>query len=285
MPMNSILRKHRFAFLFLLPHLAGVIVFYLLPFLWGVVQSFHVNSGVGIGHYVNLLGNEAFRLAARNTLFLTLLTVPLLIIVSLAAALYVQSFVKSGSFLLHSIVFNYAIPTASIAYIWLLMFGNYGFVNTLFVDGLGLSRQNWLDGTLLYIPIISFFLVKYAAYPVLILIGGLQALPRSMYEAAEIDGASKYARFKYITLPLLVPEILFSAMLGFFFNFKIYKEAYAMFGAYPPKSIYLVQHFMNNHFIKLNMGTLTSSATIMTMIIAIIIYLLIRFNRSAYIKS
>lgn len=277
--------KKTIAFWLLIPHLAGVMVFYLIPFVWSVFQSFDTASGIGIENYIALFGNEAFRLAIGNTLLLTLFTVPLLIVVSLAVALYVHQFMKSGFLVLHAFVLNYAIPTASIAYVWTLLFGDFGFVNVWLGRFLGMPYHNWHDGILLYVPVVSFFLLRYAAYPIIIFIGGLQALPRPVYEAASIDGASRTKKFLYLTLPLLIPEILFIAILGFFFNFKMYKEAYALFGAYPPKVIYLVQHFMNNQFQKLNLDTLTASATVMALAIAVVIYLLIRMNRSAFFQS
>lgn len=285
MRMNRWLRKHKVALLLLFPHLAGVMVFYILPFLWGIVQSFVSGSTFSLSAYGILFANKAFQLAVRNTLLLTALTVPLLLAVSLAVALLVQRYARSGALLLHAFVINYAIPTASIAYVWMLLYEDFGFVNTWLNQLAGIPPRNWLDSALLYVPIISLFLAKYAAYPILLFLGGLQALPSDLYEAADMDGATGFQKFRYLTLPLLVPELLFVAVLGFFFNFKVYKEAYALFGSYPPKSIYLVQHFMNNHFQKLNLDLLTASASVMTVVIGTLIYLLIRLNRRAYFES
>jgi len=269
----------------LLPHLAGVMVFYLLPFGWGIVQSLRTASGFGLANYAHLFRNEAFRLAAVNTLTLALVTVPLLVGLSMAAALYAHRHLKSGFLLLHPVLINFAIPTASIAYMWTILFEDFGWVNVWVHRGFGVPHQNWLDGALLYVPIVSIFLFKYLAFPIFIFFGGRQSLPAELYEAASIDGASAFKKFWHLTVPLLTPEILFTAVLGFFYNFKIYKEAYVLFGAYPPKEAYLIQHFLNNQFQKVALDTLTAAAAVMAVAIGAVIYGLIRANRSAYFPS
>ncbi|MDI4647859.1 carbohydrate ABC transporter permease [Cohnella hashimotonis] len=200
----------------------------------------------------------------------------------MAVALSVHNAIRGSIWLLHSFVLYYAIPTASIAYSWTLLFGNSGIVNRVIHEIFGGLLINWLDGNWLFVPLVSFFLIKYCAYPILILLGGLQAIPGDLYEAAAIDGASFMRKTRWITIPLLLPELSFIALLGFFYNFKIYKEAYAMFGAYPPRSIYLVQHFMNNNFIQLNLNRLVASSTLTAAVAALLILLLVRMNRSAY---
>ncbi|MBD3917225.1 sugar ABC transporter permease [Paenibacillus sp. PR3] len=185
--MNSRTRNNLTGLLLLAPHLAGLSLFFLIPFLWVLGRSLNGSQGIGITNYLKLWSNEAFLLAVKNTIVLTGITVPVLLIVSLSVALLAKRYLRSGHYVLHTFVLNYAIPTASIAYIWSLLYGNHGWVN----EGLSYlhlsSPINWLDGRALYIPIVSLFIFKYTAYPAIILYGGLSSLPPSIFEAASVD--------------------------------------------------------------------------------------------------
>lgn len=276
------LQRRTLPWLLILPHLGGVVLFYVYPFLWSLQYSFRSRNGFSLDVYRDLVQNDAFRLAMRNTAFFTGLAVPLLLLVSFAVAMALHLVLKGSRLILHLFILYYAVPSISIAYTWTLLFANSGLFNRGAAFVMGVAPLNWLDGSWLFVPLVSFFLVKYSAYPILILFAGLGAIPGELYEEAEMGGATFWQKTRYLTLPLLAPELGFAAVLGFYFSLRVYKDAYAMFGAYPPKSVYLLQHFMNNNFISLHLERLTAASSLTAVFVALVILFFFQRNRSAY---
>lgn len=268
---------------FLLPSLAGFMVFYVIPFIGGFYYCFVNNaierSIVGFDNFFTLFKNEAFLLALRNTIFLAVVTVPMMIAVSFSMALLIKTYTGRGNIFRNIAILPLAVPTASVALIWYLMFKDNGFINRILNLLTGAGGVNWMNSSLLYIPVIMIYIWKYAGFNIILFLGGLTMIPKELHEAASIDGAGLWVRIRKITLPYIFPITFFVTVLSIINSFKIFKEVYVLYGAYPPQSVYLLQHFINNNFTKLNYERLTTAAYVFAILIMILVSILMHFER------
>ena len=97
----------------------------------------------------------------------------------------------------------------------------------------------------------------------LLWLAGLETIPRPLYEAAAVDGATPFQTFVFITLPNLLPTVVLTTILSLVNSFKVFREAYLVAGNYPQESIYLLQHLFNNWFLSLDIGKLSAAAVLL----------------------
>lgn len=288
-------RKHRKRLVgisFLLPGLCGVAVFYLIPFLDVIRRSFvQMASGsfCGLQNYKMVVENDAFRLAAKNTLRFVLVCLPLLLILSLVLAFLVNELwtyltkrnrsglrlnqkqgEESVNALIGAIKAAYllplAIPAASVVLLWKLMFDRSGFVNGM-LHLCGLSAVDWMNTGASFAVLVFSYIWKNLGYTMILWLAGLASVPQSVYEAAEMDGAKKRVQFFKITLPLIRPMIFTIVVLSFLNSFKVFREAYLVAGNYPQEDIYLLQHLFNNWFLSLSVDKMAAASVLLAGVI------------------
>lgn len=259
------MREAGSGYLFLLPSLLGTGGFVLVPFLDVFRRSFlqAVGNGfVGMENYRQVLTNEAFHLAAGNTARFMLVCLPLLLALSLCMAVLVgrvthfQKWVKTG-FLLPM-----AIPAASVAVFFRMMFDEKGWLNLL-LEKMGLEAGDWLTSGQAFWVLSACYIWKNLGYDMILWLAGLAAIPEEQYEAAEVQGAGGWACFRYITLPQLKETLFVTALLSFVNAFRVFREAYLLAGEYPHESIYMLQHLFNNWFVSLDIQKMTAAAVML----------------------
>lgn len=245
-----------------MPCMAGFALFFVLPFLGAIRYSFLENTYtlrfVGLDNYIKVFNNRYFRLALKNTFLFILTQTPLLMLLSLTLALFSQR--VNRLWLRSALVLPVLLPSAAIVPI----------LRTL----LGAS----LLKTAPLLPLHLLFQWKNVGFHLMILLSGLRMIPEEVYEAASLDGAGGLRKLLSITLPLLKPTLFFSLVLMLMQALKIFKEAYLLYGAYPANEVYMVQHYMNNHFYKLNYQTLTAAACLFAIALYAIVALLWRYE-------
>ena len=106
--------------------------------------------------------------------------------------------------------------------------------------------------------LIFTYLWRNNGYDMLLWLAGLETIPRPLYEAAAVDGATPFQTFVFITLPNLLPTVVLTTILSLVNSFKVFREAYLVAGNYPQESIYLLQHLFNNWFLSLDIGKLST---------------------------
>ncbi len=288
-------RKHRKRLVgisFLLPGLCGVAVFYLIPFLDVIRRSFvQMASGsfCGLQNYKMVVENDAFRLAAKNTLRFVLVCLPLLLVLSLVLAFLVNELwayltkrnrsglrrdqkqsEESVNAFIGAIKAAYqlplAIPAASVVLLWKLMFDRSGFVNGM-LHLCGLSAVDWMNTGASFAVLVFSYIWKNLGYTMILWLAGLVSVPQSVYEAAEMDGAKKRVQFFKITLPLIRPMIFTIVVLSFLNSFKVFREAYLVAGNYPQEDIYLLQHLFNNWFLSLSVDKMAAASVLLAGVI------------------
>ncbi len=272
-------RKKRDWFVFtayLTPSFAGVMLFFILPLVMIFETSFQrsaTNSTfVGIKNYADIIGNEAFLQASRNTLLFSAMAVPLAVILALLLALLLNTKLPGRSFFRSALLNPMMVPVASIVLIWQVIFSFNGSLNS-FLGGLGwgLDKIDWMKSDWSRLVILVLFLWKNLGYNMVLFLSALNNVPAELMDSAKMDGAGSVKRFFSISLVYLYPTIFFVGIMSLINSFKIFREVYLLTGSHPVKELYLLQHFMNNAFQDLNYQKLSSGAIIMCVVMIIIV--------------
>jgi len=277
-------KQKRAGWLFVLPSLCGVLVFYLIPFGDVVRRSFLNavgNKFAGLDNYCQVLGNQAFRLAAGNTARFVLVCLPLLLILSLGIAVLLQNQTGCGTapkpdrtnLLKSAYLIPLAIPAASVVLLWNVVFDNSGMLNGL-LSFFHLKGRNWMETDTAFGVLVFSYIWKNLGYDVVLWTAGLHGISSSIYEAARVDGAGTWKCFLYITLPSLRPVAFIIVILSFLNSFKVFREAYLVAGNYPQERIYLLQHVFNNWFSELSVNKMAAGSVLLcTALIAFVLLL------------
>lgn len=256
-------QRKKSLWLFLLPGLTGLMVFYLLPFLGGIYYSLTdgsiENAFVGLDNYRRIWQNEVFLLGLKNTMELSLLCAPLIFLFSFALAAMLKALGDRSAPFRNILLIPYLMPSSALLIVWLLLFDYGGPVNRI-LSALGLERVLWLESSALRVPVVLLYIWKNVGFSVVIFSAALQSVPQPYYEFAALEGANAFQRETKITLPLILPTAFLVFVLAWVNAFKIFKEVYFISGSYPNDAVYTLQHFMNNKFAKLDYQDVTTAA-------------------------
>jgi sn-glycerol 3-phosphate transport system permease protein len=263
-------------YLFLLPSLLLLAVFTLYPMAASVVLALyradaaHVEPvWIGLDNFRELFASETFRQVMANTLLFALGTIPLSVGLGLFLAVQLNRKLRSVPLLRAAFFYPTMLPLVSAAAIWTFMYNpHYGLVNKL-LQLLGIPPQNWLGSPHLALPAIMLVSVwKDAGYFMIFFLAGLQNLPADVYEAAELDGASRWQQFWRITFPLLAPTTLFVATISFINAFKTADQVFVMTGGGPENaSNLLLYHIYELTFSFLDRGKGAAASVILIVIL------------------
>lgn len=263
---------------------AGFCFFYLIPFLLSFFYSVMDNpvSGqfCGLKNYRDLFQNAYFLRGLKNTALFMAISIPLNIVLSLGAAVVVRSRKVYPDFFSLVFLIPLAIPSATSAFFWENFFGLQGTLNK-FLAVLHRERIDWLNGEYGMVVIVIIFIWKNIGYDMALFISGLGSIPEEYYECADVEGVSRFWKFRNITLPYLAPTTFLALIMTFVNSFKVFREIYIITGEYPPDSLYVLQHYMNNMFLSLNYSKLVSATYILTMAIVLIVACIFRAERKA----
>lgn len=268
---------------FLLPHMAGVLCFALLPMAQVLVRSFQSAVGgnwVGLKNYLTVWNNTAFRLAVSNTARFILVCVPILVVVSLILTVAVQSIPVLGKHIRSVFLMPMAIPAASVVLVWKALFHDNGLLNHALLD-MGADTIAWMDSGAAFWMLVISYLWKNLGYTMVLWAAGLSAIPKSCYEAAQVDGATSRQIFFWITLPNLKGTAYILVVLSVLNSFKVFREAWLVAGDYPDQSMYLLQHLYNNWFRELDFDKIAAAGVMCS----VVIFLLIGMLRQAWDKE
>jgi trehalose/maltose transport system permease protein len=254
-------RQARLAWVMLAPTLAVVALVALYPLL----QTFYLSltnarlasaapvEFVGLENYRFLLGDFAFRDAIGITLLFTLITVTAEFLLGLLIALVINSPFRGRGPMRAAMLIPWAIPTVISAQMWKWMYNDvYGVINDLIVNKLQLVDRPIAfvaaDTTTALLSIAAVDIWKTTPFVALLLLAGLQVIPGDVYEAADVDGASRVQQFFSITLPLLRPAILVTLIFRTLDSLRVFDVFFVMFGARPdmqPLAVYAQQYLVN----------------------------------------
>ena len=279
---------------FVLPALGVIAVFFLLPICGAFALSltdFDIYAladlrnlrFVGFGNYLRLIETPLFWQALGNTLYFVIVGVPLSIGMSLIAALLLNSPMARATAFFRTSLFAPVVTTlVAVAVIWRYLFHTrYGLVNYA-LGMIHIGPIDWLGDPHWAMPTIVLLAVwKNFGYNMVIFLAGLQAIPRDLYEAARIDGASSYRQFVHVTLPMLGPTLSMVSLLTIAGYFQIFSEPYVMTQGGPLRSTLTALYFMYDEGFKWwNLGRASAVAFMLFVPMFLITSLLLRTART-----
>ena len=251
------MRIARAGWLFIGPAMIAIAVFFVVPVSAALLMSFTdfdiyalADLGnvrfIGLDNYARLLHTPLFWHALGNTLYFVLLGVPLSITISLGAALLLNSPLARFKGFYRTALFAPVVTTlVAVAVVWrYLLHTRYGLINHA-LTAIGITPVDWLGDPFWAMPAIVLLSVwKNFGYNMIILLAGLQAIPKDLYEAARIEGASAWQQLRYVTLPALAPMLLMVSILTMAGHFQIFAEPYVMTQGGPAQRTVTVLYFM-----------------------------------------
>jgi len=275
--------------LFVLPLLGGISLF----FLWPIVQTFYYSftewgvfggsTFTGVANYVRLLADPQLYSALGNTLLYTgivLLGIPIAVYI---ASLLNTPGLRFASFYRVLFFLPYvAMPTA-VAMVWRIIFnGDFGILNYV-LSLVGIDGPYWTSTpgfAMLAVAIVGLW--SSLGFSMIILAAGLKNIPPELYEAAELDGATPWRRFTSVTVPLLTPSIFFVLIITIISSFQLFDLLYALLGSSNPvlpKSMSLVYFFYSQGFVSNDKGYAAAIAMVIFVIIGLVTVLQFRLQK------
>jgi multiple sugar transport system permease protein len=267
--------------------LALVALFTLFPFIYAAVNSTRQRiltipahqPFVGLGNYEQVIGSDTFAVAARNTLLFTLLTVPTVTALGLGVALLLHQRVRGFGVLVALVLLPWSIPLVAAGIIWrLVLHGNFGSLNGLLLDlGIIDSYIPWLSDSGTAMLAVAFAHVwREFPLPTILFLAGLQTIQPELLEAARLDRATAWQRFRDVTLPLLKAPLLIVLVYETMIAISVFDLVYVLTGGGPGSSTTLFSWFAyTSTFKSLNLGHGAALSFLMTavLIVAIVVYM------------
>ncbi len=273
------------AYLFLLPNLIGFLIFTLIPIVCSMGLSFmewdSANPMVFVGfeNFKRLWTDDTFKISLWNTVYYSVFTVPLTMAAALGLAIILNQKIKGINIFRTIFFFPHVASLVAIAVVWNLLFHpTLGPINNI-LRFLGVANPpGWtssIDWAMPVIIIVSIW--KSMGYYMILYLSGLQAIPRELYEAAKVDGANSFQRFKSITLPMLTPTTFFVSIMLTIACFKVFDLVSVMTNGGPGRATnVLVFNIYNTAFINYEFGY--ASAISMILFIIVLAITIVQFR-------
>ncbi|WP_336885192.1 sugar ABC transporter permease [Caldalkalibacillus salinus] len=271
--------------IFLLPHLVLFCAFMLFPVVGSFLLSFTQwdligdIEWVGSSHYVALLNDAVFVEVFWNTIYFTVVSVPIGICLSLVLAVALNQKIRGIKFYRVAYFLPVISSMVAVAVIWQWIYNpEYGLFNFL-LSVVGIDGPNWLSSETWAMPaIILTSIWKGIGFNMLIFLAGLQGIPDNYYEAADLDGASMVQKFLHVTLPLLAPTTFFVTIMSVINSFQVFDTVYLMTGGGPGRSSSVIVHYLyQNAFEYFKMGYASAMAYVLFFLV--FIFTIIQFWR------
>ena len=255
------LRRNIEGYLVISPWLVGLIVFTAGPMLASLVLALmrydllSPPKWVGLGNFARLGKDRLFTLSLYNTAYYSFLSVPAQLLVALTLALFLNMKVPGVDWFRSMYYLPTITPAVASVILWMWIFNpEYGLANT-FLRFLHIPAQGWLWDPKLSKPSIVIMSLWGVGRQMVIFLGGLQGVPKEMYEAAMIDGAGGWRRLLHITLPLISPITFFNLVMGIIGTFQVFTAAFIATEGGPINStLFYVLHLYRHAFENFRMG-------------------------------
>jgi len=248
-------------------------IFWLYPFLWGLVVAFKrwniispEKEFVGLSNFMGVLYDPLFWISFKNSLYFMAVYVPLSIVSALGVALLLSRIKFLQAFFATGYLMSYISAGVAYSIVFSLLFSGDGLINT-WLSKINITIPWFSDPDIAMASIALIVVWKFLGYYSLIFLAGLQAIPKSLYESASIDGASEWVQFFKITVPLLNPSFTIVLVFAVMLSFNIFTEPYMITGGGPLDSTQtFVMQIYHQTFTALHAGYGSSFAIIVAAI-------------------
>ncbi len=280
--------ERRWAWLFLAPMVLGLAVLSAGPIIatlgisltsWDLLTP---PKWIGLDNFAHLADDPRFWVALRNTVFYTIVSVPLGMGIALLLALGLNQAIRGIAWIRTMYFLPLVTSTVAVGLVWLWIYAPQGGLLNEVLRSVGVPPQRWTTDPLWAMPAIIVMSVwQGLGISVIIFLAGLQAIPGEYYDAAAVDGAGKRARFRNITLPLLTPSIFFTGILSLIGALQVFDQVYVL--ARPGKptdaTITLVYFIYEEGFRFFRMGSASAAAWVLFLIAAALTVVYFRTQR------
>ncbi|MBO7354849.1 MAG: sugar ABC transporter permease [Lachnospiraceae bacterium] len=277
------------AYSFIAPNFIGFCVFTLIPIVFAFSLAFLKWDGsnpiefAGVSNFARLIDDTFFKAALKNTILYCLGTVPLTMIASLALAVVLNQKVFGRGIFRTLSFFPYVASLVAITSVWKMLFHpSKGPINNILFNTFKVAAEDlpqWFTGSLVLVSMILFSVWKYMGYYMVIYLAGLQGISGELYEAASLDGAGTWQKFRYITWPQLSATTFFVVVMLTINCFKVYDLAIMLAGGgsgeLTTSATVLVYYIYQKAFIDWDLGY--SSAVAMVLFVLVLTVTIIQF--------
>jgi multiple sugar transport system permease protein len=270
--------------LFISPMLIGVFILVLLPIVatlilsfadWNFVAGLHGLKWIGLGNFNKLLHDPMFIRSVRNNL-LFLFVVPVYMLISMVLAVVIDRYVYLKGFFKVAYFMPYISSTVAVAIVWQVLFEpSFGPINQ-FLKSLGIiDPPKWIaDPNFALISIMMISVWISIGFNLIVYIAGLQSIPKDLYEAADIDGANSWMKFRRITFPMLSSTSFFLLITGIISTFKVFDIIAVLTQGGPIGSTtMMVWYLYDTAFQNLKIGYASSMATVLFLFVLVITFI------------
>jgi multiple sugar transport system permease protein len=285
-------RETRAAYAFLSPWLIGFVVFTAGPMIASLVLSFTNYDAIGSTHsvgwqnYQQLFSDPTVRTALLNTLIFTVLRVPLGMALALALAMLLLRVGRAAGFFRTAFYLPVMTPTVAVGILFLLLFnGNVGLINKV-LGYVGITGPSWTTDGLWIKPGLVLISLWSVGSTVVIYLAALRSVPQDLYEAAELDGASAWRRFRSVTVPMISGALFFTLIVNTIAALQTFTEAYtAFFGSGNQASynndaaLFYVVYLFQQSFQFMHMGYASAMAWLLFLVILAITIVQVRLSK------
>ncbi|WP_059048986.1 carbohydrate ABC transporter permease [Paenibacillus senegalimassiliensis] len=269
--------KRRFQAAMLAPVIVLLIGLTVFPFIYTVTNSFtdyyylaaESKQFVGLSNYIKVLNDDLFQRAVWNTVKFMLLAVSIETALGLGIALLVESMKRGLRLLRVTLLLPSLLPPVTVALVWQMMLSNHNGIINHMLSIFGMGPFNFLmDIGLAFNAILLIDIWQWTPFAFLLLYAALQAIPRSQYEAARVDGAGGWKVFAHITLPHLWPGLLLVVLLRTIDTFRLFDKVNILTGGGPANSTTTVTQYIYRHGVyNLQFGYSAAASIIMVLLV------------------
>ncbi|WP_341996399.1 sugar ABC transporter permease [Microbacterium sp. LWH7-1.2] len=275
---------------FLIPWLVGFFGLTLIPMAYSLYLSFTKYNiftppqWIGFDNYIRMFTSDpAFVQSAQITLIYVLVGTPITLAAALGVAMLLNYRDKGAGFFRSAFYAPSLIGgSVSVAIVWRAMFANDGPVDNS-LSAIGIDLGGWIGNPALVLPAMILLAIWQFGATMVIFLAGLKQIPKELYEAAEMDGAGPWHRFRAVTLPMLSPVIFFNLLLGLIGAFQVFSSAYIISnGTGGPAGMtnFITLYLYKRGFSDGQMGYAAAIAWVLLIVVAVIAFILFRTQRS-----
>lgn len=275
---------------FLIPWLIGFVGLTVGPMAYSLYLSFTryniftAPQWIGLDNYVRMFTDDpAFVQSAQITLIYVLIGTPITLAAALGVAMLLNFRDRGAGFFRSSFYAPSLIGgSVSVAIVWRAMFSEEGPVNSI-LSSVGIDLGGWVGNPSLVLPMMILLSIWQFGATMVIFLAGLKQIPKELYEAAEMDGAGPWHRFRAVTLPMLSPVIFFNLLLGLIGAFQVFASAYIISnGSGGPAGMtnFITLYLYKRGFSDGQMGYAAAIAWVLLIVVAVIAFILFRTQRS-----
>lgn len=274
------IKRYMWAYGFIAPSLILICVLNL----WPILQTFYFSLNevrgfqspvfVGMSNYMTLFGDEEFWKSLVNTCIYTVVTVPVGVILSLITAVFLNASIKGKSFFRVLYFLPVISAPAAVAMVWRWLYNSdFGLINYI-LSVLHIQGPNWIaDSRVVLGSVMIVGIWSLVGYNMVILLAGLQDIPGSYYEAAQIDGADSLKQFLHITVPLVSPTLFFVVLTTMISSLQVFDHIYMMLDSTNPalkSGESIVYLFYKYTFANNNKGYGSAIATVLLFLVMLL---------------